>query len=171
MSITIKNVHSKLKGKGLTISQRMKLVCGKRIGRGLYRDVFIFKHDPNYVVKVERDQSTAQFANVTEWRNYIDNKEWKWFAKYLAPCEYISVDGRILIQRRVEHRDHKEYPKEIPAMFCDVKYQNFGWIGKQFVCCDYSFIPFYIVSVGKSKYKRAKWWDHTAKPKKRHGRM
>ena len=157
MKLNFKTLQKKLLGKG--IKQQMKILCGEKIGSGLYREVFVLKENPSFVVKVERDQSTGQFANVTEWRNYIDNREWKWFAKYLASCEFISASGRILIQRRLEHRDKKEYPKKIPAMFTDTKYKNFGWIGNQFVCCDYSFIPFYIVRKGGKKFKRAKWWE------------
>jgi hypothetical protein len=141
----------------MRIVQLKKRICGKQIGVGLYRDVYVLKSNPNYVVKIERDMSTATFANVTEWRNYINNKEWKWFAEWLAPCEMINTNGQVLIQRRVEHRKREDYPKYIPGVFTDLKLQNFGWIGDRFVCCDYSFIPFFFIKVGKSKMKYAKW--------------
>lgn len=148
--------------KCVTKKDAKKFICGKLLGSGVTRDVYEFKPDPRFVVKIERDQSMGNFCNVTEWRNYIDNRYWKWFAKYLAPCELISWDGVILIQRRIEFRDRIEYPIEIPAMFTDTKYSNFGWIGNQFVCCDYAFIPF---TLPKKKYKRAKWFGKSMQDK------
>jgi len=143
---------------GLTTSEIRKNVCGSLIGKGTYRDVYELKSNPDYVVKIERSMRNAMFCNVTEWRNYINNREWTWFEQWLAPCEMISQSGQILIQRRVSHKRRKDYPKYIPAVFTDLKLANFGWIGEQFVCCDYSFIPFYFIKVGKSKMKYAKWW-------------
>lgn len=143
--------------KGKEINEIVKAICGKKIGAGIYRDVYVLKQNSNFVVKVERKMGLAQFANATEWRHYIDNREWEWFEQYLAPCELITLTGQILIQRRIEHRGRKEYPKEIPAMFTDIKIENFGWIEDRFVCCDYSFIPFYIIKTGNSKMKKARW--------------
>ena len=145
----------------ISIVQLKKRICGEQIGKGLYRNVYVLKQNPNYVVKIEGDLTTTQFANVTEWRNYINNKEWKWFEEWLAPCEMINETGQVLIQRRIEHKRRKDYPKYIPVMFTDLKLKNFGWIGDRFVCCDYSFIPFYIITTGKSKMKYAKWRNDT----------
>ena len=64
------------------------------------------------MVKVERNMKNGDFANVCEWRNYKNNKEWDWFEKWLSPCELISIDGRFLIQRRAYHKDKSEYPKK-----------------------------------------------------------
>lgn len=128
------------------------------LGAGHFRDVYVLKQNPKYVVKIVRDPSRGSFANVTEWINYINNREWKFLAPYLAECELINETGQVMVQRRVEHRSKKEYPKEIPALFTDTKYKNFGWIGDRFVCCDYSFIPIYFIVKGKSKFKRVKWW-------------
>ena len=146
------------KDKNISIKELKKKLCGELIGVGLYRDVYVLKQDSNYVVKIERDMSHGTFANATEWRHYINNREWDWFEQWLAPCELITETGQLLIQRRIEHRKRKDYPKYIPAIFTDTKLSNFGWIGDRFVCCDYSFIPFYFIKVGKSKMKRAKWW-------------
>jgi hypothetical protein len=145
--------------KGKNLNQISKLICDELLGKGLYRDVYVLRQNPDYVVKIERNLGTGQFANVCEWRNYINNKDWEWFEKWLAPCEIITYDGQVLIQKRIMHGKKKDYPKLIPAMFTDTKYRNFGWIGTRFVCCDYSFIPFYIIKTGNSKMKKAKWWS------------
>lgn len=142
--------------------QQIKFLCGEQIGEGLYRDVYVLKQNPNYVVKVEADPSRTTFANVTEWRNYIDNKDWKFLALWLASCEAINETGQILIQERVNwnNKKRKDYPKYIPSVFTDLKLKNFGWIGDRFVCCDYSMFV-----LGEVKMKYAKWWG-TLKEKK-----
>jgi len=147
--------------KGRDMNAIRKNICGEQIGHGLYRDVYELKFDPRYVVKIEVDMSQAVFANATEWRNYINNKEWKWFEQWLAPCMLISETGQWMIQRRVnwKNKTKKDYPKEIPSMFTDTKYDNFGWIGNRLVCCDYSYIPF---TLPKTQTKRAKWWGDSA---------
>ncbi len=148
--------------KGKKVNQTIKLICGDKIGSGAHRDVYILKQNPEYVVKIERDMSNGNFANVTEWRNYIDNKYWTWFEQWLAPCEMINETGQILIQRRVVPGRRKDYPKYIPKRFTDLKITNFGWIGDRFVCCDYSYLMELMERGNKLKY--AKWWS--LKPKK-----
>lgn len=145
---------------GKSVNQVYKCLCGELLGKGVYRDVYVFKKYPAYVIKIERDMTRANFANVTEFRNYIQHKDWKFLSDWLAPCEIINQTGSILIQERVtwDGKRRKDYPKYVPAMFTDLKLKNFGWIGDRLVCCDYSFIPFYIVKVGKNSMKYAKWW-------------
>lgn len=139
---------------GKKLNHIVKSICGEKIGSGLYRDVYVLKQNPKYVVKIERDMSTGVFANATEWRNYIDNLEWNWFSKWLAPCEMITETGQVLIQQRVcFHKERKFYPNHIPALFTDIKVGNFGWIADRFVCCDYSFL---LNKVG-NKMRTAKW--------------
>lgn len=140
--------------RGKSIAQLKKTVCGEQIGYGLYRDVYVLKQNPSYVVKIERDMSTGAFANVCEWRNYIDLKDWKWFSEWMSPCELINQTGQVLIQRRTTAGKRKDYPKHIPAFFTDTKLSNFGWIGDRFVCHDYSSL----LCVSKTKMKYVKWW-------------
>lgn len=154
--INFKELHHNFRGNNPnTIANR---ICGELIGKGLYRDVYVFKQNPDYVVKIERDMAIGNFANATEWRNYINNKEWKWLEQWLAPCELINLTGQILIQQRVEHRPRKFYPTHVPACFTDLKLANFGFIGDRFVCCDYSFLTFVMKSSKAMRY--AKWWNH-----------
>lgn len=130
--------------------------CGQHLGSGLYRDVYVFKQDHKYVVKIERDMTTGAFANVTEWRNWINNKDWEAFSKWLAPCTSINETGQILIQRRVKRViDGMKiiYPEKIPSLFTDTKKFNFGLLNGRLVCCDYSFL----VNCN-FRMKKAKWW-------------
>lgn len=138
------------------VSFILKHHCGPLIGIGLYRDVYTYKRDPRYVLKIERDPTIRAFANISEWINYVDNVRFVWLSKYLAPCVFISQDGRYLVQRRIISIPNKPYPKRIPFCFSDLKKSNFGWISKQFVCCDYSFLKSNI----NRKLQTAKWWEH-----------
>jgi predicted Rdx family selenoprotein len=139
-----------------TLNRIVKAICAEKIGEGVFRDVYVLKQNPKYVVKVERDMSKAIFANASEWRNYCNNRDWKLVKGWLAPCEMINETGELLIQKRVswEGKRRKDYPKYIPDIFTDTKLTNFGWIGKKFVCCDYSF--FVLGTKGKMRF--AKWW-------------
>lgn len=140
------------------VSVLIRKICGELIGTGAYRDVYIFKGDDDYVVKVERDMSNGNFANICEWRNYINNKDWNFLGKYLAECTHINQTGEILIQERVYHKDKTLYPKKIPKYFTDLKTTNFGWTKKgKFVSCDYSFFVMLTNSKG-GLLKNAKWW-------------
>lgn len=137
--------------KGKKLAGIIKAICGEKIGSGCYRDVYVLKQNPDYVVKIEREPGA--FCNVQEWCNWINCKEWVAFSNWLAPCEMITEDGRVLIQRRVTHGKRKDYPKHIPSFFLDLKVKNFGWIDGRFVCVDYPWL-----NPGKLKMQYAKWW-------------
>lgn len=139
---------------GKNLNQTVKLICGEQIGEGLFRDVYVLKQNPEYVVKVERNPRLTSFCNVMEWRHYNDNKEWEWFVKWLAPCVLINETGQVLIQRRVTHGPRKDYPKYVPAVFTDLKVRNFGFADGKFMCCDYA----YLVLYPNKPMRYAKWW-------------
>lgn len=139
------------------VNSMVKKMCGDKLGEGAYRDVYILKQNVNYVVKIERDMSMANFANATEWRNYVNSEYWTWFNRWLAPCELINQTGQILIQKRVywEGKTKKDYPKKVPVIFTDLKVENFGWLSDgDFVCCDYSFL---LTPMTNKKMRVAKW--------------
>lgn len=157
--LPIKEIKKLLTGKGAT--GVVNKLCGEKIGHGLYRDVYVLKAFPEYVVKIERDMSLAQFANATEWANYMNHSWDNIVGDWLAPCLMINQTGSILIQRRITHGKRKDYPKYIPAVFCDLKLQNFGWVDGKFVCCDYSFM----LTMIKREWKYAKWWNEKTRKK------
>lgn len=124
-------------------------LCGKKIGQGQYREVYECKIDPRYVVKIEENPEV--FANIMEYMTYRQRPE---LHLYLAHPAFITDDGKILVQRRVKHKDIKYYPDRIPAVFCDLKITNCGWIGKRFVACDYGMT----LSANYNKTRKARWW-------------
>lgn len=116
------------------------LLCyGKSIGSGTTRDVFQCRMRAEWVVKVEIEQDWRQWANVLEWKFWQDVQHASKITKWLAPCEMISPDGRILIQHRAEPlpRDYA-LPETLPDFLTDLKRENFGLIAGQLVCVDYA---------------------------------
>jgi hypothetical protein len=150
--MTVKELLKK-RSWGKDINRIVKNLCGKKIAEGQYRLVYELKGNKNYVVKIEKFPDKGYFANVTEWKNWMNNKDWKLLGKWLAPCVMINQTGQVLIQKRVKQKEEAKYPKKIPNVFVDTKYANAGWIGKQFVFCDY---PFFVQT--SLKLKKAKWW-------------
>lgn len=110
---------------------------------------------PGYVVKIQKDKDNHD--NVMEyemWCNVFHEEEKK---KWLAEVAWISTNGRIMIQKKAElitDKNKKKIPEMIPTFLTDVKYENFGFIGKQFVCFDYAFSP--MICVGNISVKRMK---------------
>lgn len=134
--------------------QTIKKFTGYKLSFGKYRDVYVLKDNPNYVLKMQRSYEDGNFANAVEYRNWVNLRK-KPIGKYLAPCHTVSMDGAFLIQTRVlQSQVIAHYPKKIPNLFTDNKIQNYGWIRDQFVCCDYSYL---LIGV-QYKLKKVKWW-------------
>jgi hypothetical protein len=150
-------VEKALREAPANVRRFVREACGEQVGYGIHRDVYVFGPDPRYVAKVERIydmDDDPDFANVCEWRNWQNCREWLEFSRWLAPCAGITQNGLILIQRRIRHRAPGVYPERVPSLFTDLKYANFGWIGRRFVCCDYPFLRLGY----QYRLRRAKWW-------------
>ena len=133
--------------------EAFNILCGEKIGRGISRTVFECKLMPDMVVKVESEDYRT-FQNVLEQRFWDYHKDAKHIAKWLAPCHFLSPDGRVLIQSRVSPLREGEFPEKLPAFFTDTKRNHFGKFGKQIVCCDYA-LTVYNPSM---KMIKAAWW-------------
>lgn len=111
----------------------LSAILGDWIGSGTSREVFECAHDSSLVVKIAIDTPNA---NVLEWEmwetiRYADQSKW------FAPCEFISDDGLVLIQKRTTPLEDTKGLR-IPTYFTDVKDSNFGTIDNQVVCHDYA---------------------------------
>lgn len=127
-------------------------ICGDKIGSGCFRDVYEYNLDPKCVVKIQRDLSS--FNNIMEWEIWCNvlSTEYK---KHFAPCVLLSCNGRILIQRKTNPiTDEKPAPNNIPHFFTDIKNENFGWIGKDFVAHDYDYSMMKFISGGLNNKTR-----------------
>lgn len=127
------------------------VLLGKKIGRGAYRDVYECSLNKKYVVKVENENNG--FANMREWKVW-EEVQYTPFEKWFAPCLMISNNGLILIQEKVKHSE--DLPDKIPYFFTDIKPENFGYIGKKFVCCDYGSLM-YQRTWSEKKMRNPKW--------------
>jgi hypothetical protein len=116
------------------------LLCGDKIASGLHRNVFECRLRPELVVKVEHDEEWRYFANVKEMTFWEDNQHFKKAADWLAPCAFLSPDGRVLLQYKCRiATSFDELPPKIPHFLTDRKPQNYGWLPNgQFVCVDYA---------------------------------
>jgi len=129
------------------------MLCGKEIGSGIHRTVFECKIRPELVVKVE-NECYREFANVKEMAFWCDQQHYKKVADWLAPCEFLSPDGRILLQKRAEPLGSNEkLPVTVPSWMTDIKRGNFGRIDGKLVCIDYAFT----LTNPNIKLKKANW--------------
>jgi len=112
-------------------------ICGEYIDSGVYRTVFEYNLDPNYVVKIEPLNTNCNMIEYMIWDEVKGlTGELAWVKKWFAPCGWISPNGRIMTMRKTKELD-KDRPEKVPKFFWDVKWDNFGWIGKNYVCHDY----------------------------------
>ena len=122
-----------------TLEDAFNLLCGELIGQGIHRKVFECRLRPDLVVKVEKEGDWRSFANVMEQKFWDDHQFCAKVASWLAPCEYLSPDGRILLQRKATPvGEHEELPIEIPSFLTDLKRANFGRIDGALVCVDHA---------------------------------
>lgn len=77
------------------------LLCGEVLGKGIHRKVYSCKLLPDMVVKVEANDY-RYFANVMEMKFWCDNEHYEKVSKWLAPCTFLSPEGRILLQKRAD---------------------------------------------------------------------
>lgn len=110
------------------------ILCGDKLGEGMTRKVYRCRLNDEYVVKVE--PRGTNFQNIEEWR------AWWWACgtprrHWLAPCEYISPCGLILIQHRVTPLRASDRPRKVPNWLSDLKKDNFGMLKGKVVACDY----------------------------------
>lgn len=129
------------------------LLCGKKLGSGIHRDVFECKLRKDLVVKVE-NSDLRYFANVFESRFWDENQYYKPVSQWLAPCEFLSPDGRILLQRKASPIfDESQLPEKLPSFLTDLKMANFGMLDGRVVCVDYAM---YIGRVS-ARMTKARW--------------
>lgn len=114
-------------------------LCWEEIGSGISRQVFTHRFDKNLVIKIEQEGSW--FQNIHEYKIWEEIQYWKKMSKWFAPCEYLSPNGVVLIQRRVSPAYEKDLPTSLPAFFTDIKAENFGMLDGRIVCFDYGTIP------------------------------
>lgn len=139
-----------------TFEDAFNLLCGKQLGSGIHRDVYECRIRPDLVVKVENSLQGEwrSFANVQEHQFWTDNEYAPAVAKWLAPCEYLSPDGRISLQRRARPVQQGDaLPDKLPSFLTDLKDENFGWLDGQLVAVDYAMT----ITTASTRLRKADW--------------
>lgn len=129
-----------------------RMFCGELLGSGMSREVWSFGLDEKYVIKFERPGS---FQNVIEWNTWHDAAHSD-ASKWLAPCDRISNNGRILIQKRT--KPATKFPDRMPVFLTDFKRTNYGMLNGRLVCHDYG--TNLMCNAGLSlRLRKVEWWD------------
>lgn len=131
-----------------------ELMVGPEVGRGAYRTVYRHSLNPDYVIKIE--DAAHSFHNIQEWDVWERVKYTK-HAKWFAPCEHISPNGAVLIQKFAKNiEDDSLLPDKIPIFLTDISKRNFGIIDNQIVCRDYG-LNLLMEKGMTSKLKKVNW--------------
>lgn len=154
-TIRLPRLKRPLPSSRLPLRKWVKRHCGELLNWGVHRQVYVYRYDPRFVVKIEPDPSWGNFANASEWRNWVDNQDDQILGPFLCPIHSISETGQIMLMVRAKFPPHDTYPPRVHSAFTDLKYANYGFIGKRFVCVDYA----YLLPIRGNRFKRAKWWD------------
>lgn len=142
------------------LSDGIRFICGEFLGRGLNREVFVYRGNDAFVIKVETN-GTDYFQNVMEYNFWDEVRNAPDMLKWIAPCARISPHGNFLIQERTTPVTLKELNKKlpkVPAYLSDLKEKNWGKLGNgRIVCHDYG--THRAVAVCSKKMVKAHWWD------------
>lgn len=131
-------------------------LTGKKLGSGLYRTVYEYKLDLEFVIKIAKNVNSRQI-NFLEMAIWEELTECEKLNKWLAPCKTISSCGSYLLQKRAAPLEHTKYPKKIPIFLSDLKYENFGLLNGKFVCFDYGGL--FLTHRWSTALKKADWWS------------
>lgn len=132
------------------------LCYGEPVGRGTSRNVFQSRFNARQVIKVEIEKDWRTFENVREWYFWNDWQHASKVAEWLAPCEMISPDGRILVQAKCDPLpSNYELPAKLPNFLTDTKRSNYGLLNGKFVCLDYALV----CTTASLQLRRATWVD------------
>lgn len=131
-----------------------EMILGDKLGSGYSRTVFEYAQNADFVVKVA-ESPAGRRNNILE-QHIWSQVQYMDLAKWFAPVNFISSGGNILLMERAKFPSADKYPKEIPHFFTDLKYDNYGFIDKQFVSVDYAGL---IITAGISNRMKKVDWD------------
>lgn len=117
----------------------LRMFLDEIVGEGETRMVYRTDLIRGYVFKVDKENSWDNIREFEFWQAIKDNKD---FSKWFAPSPLISGNGQILMQKVIKpitNKNRHKIPTQAPYVFTDRKESNYGFIGNQFVCCDYAF--------------------------------
>lgn len=136
-----------------TLRDWMMATCGRRLGGGIGRQVFVYDVDPRFVIKIERNG----YQNAVEWEVWQTVKGTP-YARWFAPVHMVSPYGAVLLMRRTVPAARARYPKRMPIFLGDYKYSNYGLLNGRLVAHDYGSMANFSNGLSKAM-RKADWWD------------
>lgn len=115
-------------------SDLQALVLGQCLGAGISRTTYVYRPDPQYVIKHENKMGWHQnIAEYEVWDWVRGSKMERWFAPVIdmSPC------GVWLVMARCEPLRKQDLPKKLPAFMLDIQQTNFGLYRGKVVARDY----------------------------------
>lgn len=138
------------------IHELVKTMCGEFLGDGSTRMVFDYNLDSRYVIKLEKYNTNCNYNEYQMWDEIKGlSGKYAWVKDWFAPCGWISPNGKIMTMRKTKVIDSREKPKKLPRFLWDIKEENFGWIGKNFVSHDYGQI--HAFTDYKKEFRKIDW--------------
>ena len=138
----------------------VRFILGKRLGSGISREVYVYKGNPAFVIKVATE-ADDRFQNVIEYNFWDETRLCSEIAKWIAPCARISPHGNWLIQQRtmpVSLAELKKRYKRVPVFLFDLKVDNWGKLPNgKIVCHDYG--THGAIQSMRTATKKADWWE------------
>lgn len=133
------------------------MVTGPDIGAGQYRRVYEHRFDKKLVIKQDSGQN---FSNLNEWQVWNEFKDTT-VGAWLAPVMHCSPRGLWLVMARTRPIPVGKFPKRIPALFCDIKPENWGMYRGRPVCHDYgNHSVFALARAAAAKLEPVLWEHH-----------
>lgn len=134
-----------------------ELFCGKRLGRGISREVYEHALDPTLVIKFET--RGEWFQNIIEYQIWTHMQYAPTVNVWLAPIVHISPCGIVLIQKKTTPPKPGQLPNEVPAWSTDHKASNWGMLRGKPVMHDYG-SNLMLEKGATNRLKKADWtWD------------
>lgn len=146
---------------GETITNDMlRLLLGKRLGKGQARDVYECAFNKELVVKIEAriGKEAAPFSNVIEHAIWHESEGTEW-RRWLAPCDWISPFGTALIMSKTTPMTEAERPRDVPSFLSDLQPSNWGMLDGRPVAHDYGNNAVYHLALKHAVIERGAWHD------------
>jgi hypothetical protein len=145
----------KLLGQRIAFYEDLALFfCGKHLGGGIGREVFALRGDTSKVLKFGCNAGNQNIIEYELWNVVESNKK---LAPWFAPCYDISGLGLWMLQARTHPIEKADLPKKVPAIFTDLKAENWGWLNNRPVCHDYGTVLCRMVTSSVERLRRADW--------------
>lgn len=115
----------------IVFGDRVKMRVGDIIGQGRTRTVYALLDKPEWCLKVGNEEALhSEFRN----QGVIEKAG---LGRWIAPCEW--RDGHFMM-RRTSPASRDNYPASLPAIFVDLKYENWGMLDGRLICHDYALV-------------------------------